>query len=289
MFKNLIQRLIDKLDSFQQKHSAAAFPVAVIKKSGDDKSGYLAALITYYGFLSLFPLLLVATTLLKILSRNNEELRDRFIESVGQYFPIIGNELQGSIHSLNKTGLALASGILLTLYGARGGADALRHAFNQIWDVSDKERLGFPQNLLNSLLLIFVGGGGLVLTSILSGYAIGITDITYLQIISVALSYLLLIGVFYLIFSIGISSTKPDRKDLLISASMAAIGVLILQSAGGYLLTHELKNLSNLYGTFALVLGLLFWIYLQVQVVLLAAEAASVRALKRWPRSLTEN
>jgi uncharacterized BrkB/YihY/UPF0761 family membrane protein len=62
-----------------------------------------------------------------------------------------------------------------------------------------------------------------------------------------------------------------------------------LQEVGGYLLTHELKNLDNLYGTFALVLGLLFWIYLQAQIVLYALEIETVRLFKLWPRSLVED
>ncbi len=96
---------------------------------------------------------------------------------------------------------------------------------------------------------------------------------------------MLLISAFFLIFKIAI--VKPhESKHLLTSAVIAATGVEILQTLGGYLITHELKNLSNLYGTFAVVLGLMFWIYLQVQVLLYAAEAGSVRAMKLWPRSL---
>jgi len=95
-----------------------------------------------------------------------------------------------------------------------------------------------------------------------------------------------LIFVFYLVFVLGTNSREPSRRDLLISAVIAAIGVQILQIIGGYLLTHELKNLSDLYGAFSVVLGLLLWIYLQVQVLLLAAFSGVVHARKLWPRSL---
>jgi hypothetical protein len=61
---------------------------------------------------------------------------------------------------------------------------------------------------------------------------------------------------------------------------------MILQSVGGYLVAHQLNNLEDLYSTFALVLGLLFWLYLQTQLLLYAMEIDSVRVLKLWPRAL---
>ena len=120
---NPIEILLKKIDNFQQKHRPIAFPVAVIKKYGDDEGPYLAALIAYYGFLSLFPLFLVTTTVLQLLFKNHEHLRTRVTEGISHYFPVISNHFQSDIHSYHKTGLALIIGILITLYGARGGAD----------------------------------------------------------------------------------------------------------------------------------------------------------------------
>lgn len=281
-----IKKSLRKIDEFQQKRKTLAFSIAVLKKYGDDEGGHLAALITYYGFLSLFPLLLVATTATEIFLRSHEHLRARVVEGISHYFPVISNDLQHSIHSIHKTGLALIIGILLTLYGARGGADAIHSAFNRIWRIPKETQLGFPATILNSLLIILVGGGGLVLASVLSSYAAGLAHVFTFRLVPFAISLLILVGVFYLVFSLGINSREPTRKDLLVSALAAAIGVQILQLLGGYLLTHELKNLSNLYGTFAVVLGLLFWIYLQVQVLLLAAFAGAVHSKRLWPRKL---
>ena len=57
-----IERILRTLDRFQQGHTVLGFPVAVAKKYGDDQAGKHAALLAYYGFLSLFPLLLVFVT-----------------------------------------------------------------------------------------------------------------------------------------------------------------------------------------------------------------------------------
>lgn len=277
---------LEKLDRLQQKYKSTAFTAAVFKKYANDDGGYLAALITYYVFLSLFPLLLVASSAIHLLLGSFEGLENRIIEGINTYFPAMSENLQKSIKNFPGSGLALVFGILITIYGTRGGAATLRYTFNKIWSVPKESQLGFPLSIPHSLLIVLVGGGGVVLAAVLSSYAAGLTDAFAYRLIPLAISFFTLVGVFYLIFSLSINSREPTRKDLLVSALVAAIGVQVLQLIGGYLVTHQLRNLSSLYGTFALVLGLLFWIYLQVQVLLLAAFAGVVHARKLWPRNL---
>jgi membrane protein len=275
-----------KLDKLQQRYRPIAFVVAIFKKYSDDDGGYLAALITYYVFLSLFPLLLVATSTIHFILTDYPQLQDRIIDGINEYFPALSDELQNGIQGFSQSGLALILGILITLYGVRGGAATVRYTFNKIWKVPKESQLGFPISVVRSLLVVFVGGSGLVLAAVLSGYAAGLTDAFIYRLIPIMISFLTLVCVFYLVFSMSINSREPVRKDLLISAVAAAIGVQILQLVGGYLVIHQLRNLSSLYGAFAVVLGLLFWLYLQVQILLLAAFAGVVHARKLWPRSL---
>ncbi len=145
-----IDNTLVKANKFQQTHSWAGFSFAVIKKYGDDEAGYQGALITYYGFLSLFPLLLVATSVIGLIASNNPHLRDQLTSSISSYFPTLGSQLQASVHSSTKSGAALVIGLLLTLYGARGGADASQHALNHIWHVPKSARPGFPKNIIKS-------------------------------------------------------------------------------------------------------------------------------------------
>ena len=72
---NALKKLIAALDRFQQNGPWLAFPVAVWKKFGDDQAGNLAALIAYYGFASLFPLLLVLVTVLDIVLAHDPTLK----------------------------------------------------------------------------------------------------------------------------------------------------------------------------------------------------------------------
>lgn len=283
--QNKLKRLLAGADNFQRRHKFVGFPYAVVKKYGEDEAGYQAALITYYGFWSLFPLLLVTTTVLQIVLKNNSGLRDRILDNLAQYFPSLGNQLQSQLHGLHKSGLLLFIGIILTLYGARGGAVAVQHALNRVWQVERVRRPGFPKNIIISLAVIIFGGLGVLVAAALSSYASGLGHIWYLRFLPILVSLVLLWAIFWLVFKLSVS--KPlKRGELMRSAIWAAIGFEILQVAGGFILTHELKNLSTLYGTFAVVLGLLFWIYLQAQVMLYAVEVTVVRSLGLWPRAL---
>jgi YihY family inner membrane protein len=282
-----VDRLTGWLDSFQRRHCFIAFPYAVVKKYGDDEAGNRGALITYYGFLSIFPLLLVLTTILHIILRSEGELRERIMSSLDQYFPAFGNQLQSNINTFNKAGLALAVGIAVTLYGARGGAETFRKALNHIWEIPRQQRGGFPVTLVRSFSMIFVTGLGLIMATILSSFATSLGHSPAFSILAVVISTFILFLMFLILFNLAISTSKISYRDFLVGAILAAVGIQILQTFGGFIITNQLKDLRSLYGAFALVLGTLFWIYLQVQVILYAVEVDTVRRLKLWPRSLS--
>jgi len=287
--KNPIERTVGAIDRWQQRHRWAAFPFAVVKKYGDDEAGFQGALITYYGFLSLFPLLIVATSIIHIISRGNQHLQDKLFASINNYFPALGNDLQTSVHGSTKTGLALLFGLLITFYGARGIAEAVRHALNHVWEVPKQDRAGFPKGLLKNLVLIIGGGISFGVAAILSSYATATFDHSfYLRAVPTLASFLMLFIVFTFVFRVA-SSAKRSWHELLPGAAIAAIGLQILQTVGGYLVTHQLHNLNGAYGRFGLVLAILFWIYLQAQVFLYAAEINTVHTLKLYPRSITQD
>src|SRR5579875_2273318 len=103
-----------RFDAFQQKHAWLAFPLAIVKKSSDDQAGNLAALVAYYGFFSLFPLLLVLVTILGIVLRGNPSLQHQIVTSALANFPVIGSDLRTNVHSLSShSALSLVIGILV--------------------------------------------------------------------------------------------------------------------------------------------------------------------------------
>jgi membrane protein len=100
-----IERVLRALDRFQQRHGVLGFPVGVVKKFGDDQAGKHAALLAYYGFLSLFPLLLVFATLLGYALANNQELQRQVIETVVAQVPVLGSQLQDSLQTIQGSGV----------------------------------------------------------------------------------------------------------------------------------------------------------------------------------------
>ncbi len=285
--QNPLQRLISHVDTAQQNHTVLGFPYAVVKKYGDDQMGHQAALITYYGFLSLFPLLIVATSAIDLVAQHNAHLRDRLLGDINQYFPIVGNQLQANIHGHSKTGLALAIGLIVALYGARGIADAVRGTLDHAWATPRVKRTGFPKNLLKSVALLIGAGLGLLATAALTSFAAAaLGHSLYLRIIPIVINVGLLYLIFMYIFLIG-TSRKVPRKDLRMGALTAALGLLILQALGVVLVKQQLHNLQGLYGQFALVLAILFWVYLQAQVLAYAIEINVTHTYTLWPRSLT--
>jgi YihY family inner membrane protein len=281
-------RLASRFDALQQRYAPVGFVVAVIKKYGRDQANYQAALLTYFGFLSLFPLLLVLTTILQLVLKNDSQLSQQIISSTTSYFPIIGQQLQEHIHSFSRAGWALVIGFLITLYGAKGGADAFRHAVNHIWHIPSTERDNFVHSLAKSFGIILVGGAGFILAAVVAGYAAGIHHALPVRLILLLVDLAILFGAFLFVMKVSLAKVTPVRK-LWLGAAIAAIGLLFLQSVGGYIITHELKNLTSLYGTFATVLGLLFWLYLQTQLLVWAIEVDTVKAMKVWPRPLSGN
>lgn len=280
-----LNRLVRKIDTWQQRHHLPAFTVAVLKKYGEDKAGQQAALLTYYGFLALFPLLLILTTLTERLIGNNPELEQTIIGGLTDYFPLIGNQLATNVDSLGGSPWVLVIGLLFALYGVRGVAEAFRQAVQNIWKVPESKRLGFPASLPKNIGLVMVGGSGFILASISAGLVAGAGRGLVFNLLGIALNLFILfwLFVFLLNFSLPRHITVREAR---VGAAVAALGLMVLQGLGGYVLAHELQNLNALYSYFAISLGLLFWIYLQAQIVMYAAEVAIVSSQKLWPRSL---
>jgi membrane protein len=276
------------VDRFQQRRPVLAFPAAVWKKFGDDSAGNFAALIAYYAFASIFPLLLVLVTVTGIVLRGHPALEKTVKAKAAADFPGYGKTMIDSVGSMHGAGFALAIGIILTLLAARGVASAAQNAFNAVWEVPMVRRPGFAPATLRSLGLLLVVGLGEIVTLIISGMAGGVGHVfsgvgAYVAATAVAL--ILNIGLFWVAFRLSTASEVAGR-DLWLGAIISAAGWQILQDLGTYLLRNDVAKAGAASGTFALVLGLLSWFYLQAQITLYAVEISVVHARKLWPRSL---
>jgi membrane protein len=275
--------LVQAVDRAQQTRPWLAIVVATWKKFSDNRAGNLAALIAYFAFASLFPLLLVAYTILDLIARNNAKLASRLTAALHQY-PVIGAHLGGTNHGLSTTGFALVVGILLTLYAGRGVARAMQNAMNTVWGVPKFRRPRFPKSLLRDLGLIAVLGPGEIVTIALSSAAGGTGHLggAGAKVAAFAVSLVLNIVLFWLSFRIA-TSKEVSGRELRLGAILAAVAWQILQLIGGVFISHAT---NSAYGVFGVVLGLLAWFYVQAQITLYVVELDVVRARRLWPRSL---
>ncbi|HEY1689034.1 MAG TPA: YihY/virulence factor BrkB family protein [Solirubrobacteraceae bacterium] len=274
------------LDRLQQSRTGPAFIAAVIKKFGDDRAGNLAALIAYYAFVSLFPLLLVFVTILGYTLDGDPRLKQEILEGTLGKFPLLSDQLK--LHSLSGNGLALAFGIVLTLLAGLGVTGASQTAFNRIWAVPFSKQPNFLTSRLRGIALLLTLGA-LTIVSTLAGGFVGASEsgsagawaLIAGVIVALIANFVLFASAFKLLTAIALS-----WRDVLPGAVLASALWTLLQYFGGLYVSHELKNNGPLYGSFAFVLGLLAWLYLGAQLTMLSAEVNAVLARKLWPRSL---
>lgn len=159
--------MVGWLDRLQRRNRRVGFVIAVIYKYVDDQGGYLAALITYYAFVSLFPLLLLLTTALGVILVGHPELQQQILQSTLGQFPVIGSQLERP-EQLSGGVTAVVVGIGGALYGGLGVGQALQNAMDSVWAVPRNNRPDPFRSRLRSLLLLFVLGSAAVTATVLS-------------------------------------------------------------------------------------------------------------------------
>jgi YihY family inner membrane protein len=208
------------------------------------------------------------------------------MRNVFQFFPALGRDLQNNVDTLHTSGLALAVQILVVLYGARGLASILQETFNNIWHIEAEHRPGFLGDNLRSFGMMAAVGLGIIVGTAISYSLNSILDIGVVGAIMVnILNILLTFGLFLAVFRLGTSS-RISLAKLVVGAAFATVGTLLVQRVGGYIMSEQLPKLEGSYGSFALALAMLFWIYLQAQIILYALVITIVRTEKDWPKKL---
>jgi membrane protein len=271
---------VRRFDRYQQRHKGLAIPMAVIRKFGNDQAGNLAALMAYYGFFSIFPLLLLFTTILGFVLQGNTTLYNDVQNSVLGHFPGIGLQT----HKLTGSVPALIIGVLGSLWGGLGVTNAAQNAFDRVWAVPFKDRPDFIHSRLRGLLLLVCLGALFIASSAVTGIVTSLFSGVPARIGGYAISLALNFGLYVASFRFLTAAMIPTRC-LWLGAGIAAVFLEILTLVGSIYIRH-VSHASNTYGVFATVIGLLVWLHLLAQMTLYAAEINVVVVRKLWPRSL---
>jgi membrane protein len=280
-----VQGAVRRADKVQRRKPFLAFPLAVLKRFGEDRAGQLAALIAYYGFFSLFPLLLAFVTLSGMLFEQSD-MQDRLVDAALSQFPVIGDQLRANLQSLPDKGVALALGIGGALWAGLAGIKAAQNAMDHVWDVPMKRQPNFPIAVLRAVLMLLTLGVFVLLASFLGGVAAGAEEAP-IRVRLAGIAGTLSLNFLIFLVAYRVLTVEDVRwRDVFVGAVFAGIVWTVLQALGGFVIGHKLESAKETYGFFAVVIGLLTWIYLGAQVTLIGAEMNVVRTRRLWPRAL---
>jgi membrane protein len=280
---------VDRLDRTQRKRSFLGFPIATMFKFADDQGPYLAAIISFYALLAIFPLLLLAVTIFGFILQGNPDLQEQVLDSALGTFPIIGNEL-GRPERLQGSTTATVVGIVTAFYGSLGLGQALQNALNVAWSVPRNKRPNPVRLRLKSLALLTLTGASVLAITIIStlgnetevfGPRLDLTLRWVVRAVTVLLIGMLLTIVFRL---------AAARRHHLGRAAPGAFTVAVLWQALQYLgtayTTGVIKQTGGMNFVFALVLGLIGIIYFASLIGVVGMQVNVVLARRLWPRSL---
>jgi YihY family inner membrane protein len=283
----VLTRIIASVDAWQRRHAVGGFPLAVLRKFNEDRASNLAALIAYYAFFSLFPLLLAFVSILGFVLDENPSLRSDVVDSALGRIPVIGAELRGELQPLTGSGVALAVGLLGALWAGLGVTLALGRAFAEIWDTP---RVDQPRALAaraRGFVVLVVLGAMLIASTAAAGLALG-GRIGPAAERGAAVAGAFAVNAVTLLAAFALLTPGPRPvRALLPGVVLAAAGGLVLQSLGAWYVDAAIADASALYGAFALVIGLLSWFWLVSHLLLVAAEVNVVLRRRLWPRALT--
>jgi YihY family inner membrane protein len=284
---NPVERAVRTVDRWQQRHTPTAFVFGVIKKYGDDNAGQMASSLAHSSFVSLFPLLLVLTTVLGIVAAGDPHLRQQIISAAAAQFPVIKTQLAHNVHQLRRASyIGLIVGLLAALWGSSGLAQNGIYTMVHVWNVPGPDRPGFFPRLGRAGLFLLVLAAGVGVTTVLASFGAFVSNSVLQTVLAELLAAVANIGMYLLGFRVLTPKSVPFRR-LILGAVLGGIGWTILLAAGTVLVSHYLRS-DSVYGIFAIVLSLIAWIYLVVEVTIYAAEVNVVLARRLWPRSIVQ-
>lgn len=278
-------RAVAWTDRVQQRRPLTAVPCAVVRKYSDDQAGRLAAQLSHSAFLAVFPMLLVLFTVLGIVLAGHQGLQDNIVNSALSHFPVIGPDLRDNVHQLSTNNkVALVVGLVWLSYGSLKLSRSAQVMMAVVWGIDRDDLPAFWAWIPRALGFLLVLGLGFLAGGALAGLgAFGRLGVASAW-IGLGLSLAVNILMYWAGFHVLVELPK-DRRSVWPGAVIGGAGWTLLQFAGAQLVSHQLRHLSNLYGTFATILGLIWWLALGAMVTVYAAECNVVLTRHLWPRS----
>jgi len=285
---NPVERVVKKVDNWQQRFSPAGFVFGVVKKFGDDNGGVLVANLTYTAFVTLFPLLLVFTTILGLVAVYDPGFKTAAENAVADQVPVLGHTLTSQVGTLKRSSvIGLIVGLVVTIWGSMGLAQAGLFTMGHVWNLPGPDRPNFLTRLARSLIFLGLLAAGVIATTALTalstyGGSQPLALLAFAEAVAAAVNAGMFVGAFRIL-----TPKVVETRDLVRGAVIAGMLWTVLQVLGTYLVHHFLHS-DSVYGEFATVLGLVAWLYLVARIVVYCAVVNVVLARRLWPRSILQ-
>ncbi|MGO9501371.1 MAG: YihY/virulence factor BrkB family protein [Streptosporangiaceae bacterium] len=282
-----VTRVIAWADRLQRKHGVLGFPYAVVKKYGDDAGGREAALITYYGFLSIFPLLLLGVAVLSRVLADHPDLRQRLISAIVPQ--ALRSTVEHSVATLPTSAIPFFAGLIGLLFSGTGVVFSAYQTLNHVAAVPRRLRAGFASRYVR----VFVMLAMLLLGAVAAG-ALTVV-VTALPRVPGAERAVAVLGSAVVIFAVLLFGARlllarpAPVRALWPAAVLGAAAVTLTLNLGAPVLARLVSKAGPVYGSFATVAGMFALLYLVNQALVYAAEVAAVRYARLWPRALDVN
>jgi len=282
-----VHPLVARFDTYQRSRPWLAFPLAVVKKFGEDKAGHLAALVAYFGFFSVFPLMLAFTSTLGFVVTDPDAQRE-FSNAAADQIPVVGRTIRATAGQLEGSVIALVIGVALALWSGLRIVDAIQNALNDVWDIPRLERPNLAERRIRGVLMLALLGGGLVSTVAASSAARFLDVIpgagkAGIWLASAAVSVLLYLFAFQLLTDIAL-----PWRDLWPGAIFGGLAWWALQTFGAGFIVQQQESAGETYGDFAAIIALMAFFFIAAQLSIVGAEISVVRSRSLWPRSFAK-
>jgi membrane protein len=283
----LVNRIIAWADRLQRKHGVLGFPYAVVKKYGDDEGGRQAALITYYGFLSIFPLLLLGVAILSRVLADNPDLRERLIAAIVP--EALRSTVEHSLATLPTSAVPFVIGLIGLLFSGTGVVFSAYQTLNNVAAVRYRCRAGFFSRYVRVFVVLVILMLGALAAGALTVVATALPGQPGVQRAAAVLGTALVVFAVLLLGAKMLLARHAPVRALWPGAILGAVAVTVVLTAGPPLLARLVAKAGPVYGSFATVAGMFALLYLVGQALVYAAEVAAVRYARLWPRALDLN
>ncbi len=277
-------RLVDAADRWQRSKRVPTLIYGVIKKFGDDRANQYVVALGWYGFVAIYPLLLVVITIFGFIGAAS--LGHRLVTTLHQ-FPVVGSQFNPAPGSTSLHGSVpgLVVGLAGLIYGAQGVTQTVQQAMAQVWSIPRLDIPGFLPRLARSLAGLVTIGGTFVVNAAMATFATS-SGVNYAIRIPIFAAMLALNAVLYLAAFRVLTPGGVTTRRLLPGAAASSVGFTLLITVGSGLIQHQLRNSSATYGQFGIVIGLVGFLFLLAKISLYGAELNPVLSRRLWPRGI---